>query len=160
MRRTLDRGKVRMPVFGNLFKVIYTARFARTLSSLYSSGMPIATAIATAGNTIGNRYIEEQFEEVVTQVRSGVPLSQALHSVDGFQKKLASTVQIGEESGRLDLMLDSIASSLEDEAEQATKRIVTLLEPILIVFMAVIVGFIMIAVMLPIYQSYASIENS
>lgn len=65
-----------------------------------------------------------------------------------------------EESGRLDLMLDSIASSLEDEAEQATKRIVTLLEPILIVFMAVIVGFIMIAVMLPIYQSYASIENS
>lgn len=160
VRRTLDRGKVRMPVFGNLFKVIYTARFARTLSSLYSSGMPIATAIATAGNTIGNRYIEEQFEEVVTQVRSGVPLSQALHSVDGFQKKLASTVQIGEESGRLDLMLDSIASSLEDEAEQATKRIVTLLEPILIVFMAVIVGFIMIAVMLPIYQSYASIENS
>lgn len=80
--------------------------------------------------------------------------------MDGFQKKLASTVQIGEESGRLDLMLDSIASSLEDEAEQATKRIVTLLEPILIVFMAVIVGFIMIAVMLPIYQSYASIENS
>lgn len=70
---------------------------------------------------------------MVTQVRSGVPLSQALHSVDGFQKKLASTVQIGEESGRLDLMLDSIASSLEDEAEQATKRIVTLLEPILIV---------------------------
>ena len=160
VRRTLDRGKVRMPVFGNLFKVIYTARFARTLSSLYSSGMPISTAIATAGNTIGNRYIEEQFEEVVTQVRSGVPLSQALHGVDGFQKKLASTVQIGEESGRLDLMLDSIASSLEDEAEQATKRIVTLLEPILIVFMAVIVGFIMIAVMLPIYQSYASIENS
>ena len=104
--------------------------------------------------------MEEQFGEVVTKVRSGVPLSQALHGVDGIQKKLASTVQIGEESGRLDLMLDSIASTLEDEAEQATKRIVTLMEPILIIVMAVIVGFIMMAVMLPIYESYSAIENS
>lgn len=160
VRRTLDRGKVKMPVFGNLFQVIYTARFARTLSSLYTSGMPIAMAIATAGNTIGNAYVEEQFGEVVTKARSGVPLSQALHGVDGIQKKLASTVQIGEESGRLDLMLDSIASTLEDEAEQATKRIVTLMEPILIIVMAVIVGFIMMAVMLPIYESYSAIENS
>lgn len=160
VRRTLDQGKIKMPLFGKLFQVIYTARFARTLSSLYASGMPIAVAIATAGETIGNRYVEEQFEDVVIKVRSGMPLSQALQSVDGLQKKLSSTVQIGEESGRLDLMLDSIAATLEDEAEQATKRMVTLLEPILIIIMAVIVGFIMMAVMLPIYQSYAAIENS
>ena len=75
-------------------------------------------------------------------------------------RKLSSTILIGEESGRLDTMLDSIAVTLEDEAEQATKRMVTLLEPILIIFMALIVGFIMIAVMLPIYQSYAAIENA
>ena len=160
VRRTLDRNKVRMPVFGKLFQVIYTARFARTLSSLYTSGMPIAVAIGTAGKTIGNSYVEDQFEDVVTKVRSGMPLSQALHDVDGIQKKLASTVQIGEESGRLDLMLDSIAATLEDEAEQATKRMVTLLEPILIIIMAVLVGFIMMAVMLPIYESYSAIENS
>ncbi len=160
VRRKLDYRKVHLPAFGKLFKVVYTARFARTLSSLYSSGMPIATAIGIAGNTIGNKYIEEQFEQVVTLVRSGIPLSQALREVDGLQKKLASTILVGEESGRLDVMLDSIAVSMEEEAEQATKRMVTLLEPILIVFMALIVGFIMIAVMLPIYQSYAAIENS
>lgn len=160
VRHQLDYRKVHMPGFGKLFKVVYTARFARTLSSLYSSGMPIATAIGIAGKTIGNKYIEEQFEEVVMHVRSGIPLSQALREVDGFQKKLASTILVGEESGRLDTMLDSIAVSLEEEAEQATKKMVTLLEPILIVFMALIVGFIMIAVMLPIYQSYAAIENS
>lgn len=160
VRRQLDYRKVHIAGFGKLFKVVYTARFARTLSSLYSSGMPIATAIAIAGNTIGNKYIEEQFEQVVTMVRSGVPLSQALREVDGLQRKLASTILVGEESGRLDVMLDSIAVTLEEEAEQATKRMVTLLEPILIIFMAVIVGFIMIAVMLPIYQSYAAIENS
>lgn len=152
--------KVHLPIFGKLFKVVYTARFARTLSSLYSSGMPIALAISVAGKTIGNVYIEEQFEEVVTEVRSGVPLSRALRQVDGLMKKLASTILVGEESGRLDVMLDSIAVSMEEEAEQATKQMVTLLEPILIIFMALIVGFIMIAVMLPIYQSYAAIENA
>lgn len=93
-------------------------------------------------------------------VRSGIPLSQALKEVDGLMKKLSSTILIGEESGCLDTMLDSIAETLESEAEQATKRMVTLLEPLLIVFMALIVGFIMIAVMLPIYQSYAAIENA
>ena len=160
VRHQIDYRKVHLPIFGKLFKVVYTARFARTLSSLYSSGMPIALAISVAGKTIGNVYIEEQFEEVVTEVRSGVPLSRALRQVDGLMKKLASTILVGEESGRLDVMLDSMAVSMEEESEQATKQMVTLLEPILIIFMALIVGFIMIAVMLPIYQSYAAIENA
>ena len=93
-------------------------------------------------------------------VRSGVPLSQGLREVDGLLKKLSSTILVGEESGRLDVMLDSIAETLESDAEQATKRMVTLLEPILIIFMALIVGCIMIGVMLPIYQSYSAIENA
>lgn len=160
VREQVDYRKVHLPAFGKLFKVVYTARFARTLSSLYSSGMPLAQAIGIAGDTIGNRYVEGQFEQVVTLVRSGVPLSQALHDVDGLLKKLSSTILVGEESGRLDVMLDSIAVTLEDDAEQATKRMVTLLEPLLIVFMALVVGMIMIGVMLPIYQSYAAIENA
>lgn len=160
VRRQIDYRKVHLPAFGKLFKVIYTARFARTLSSLYSSGMPLASAIGIAAKTIGNGYVESQFDEVVTMVRSGVPLSEGMKQVDGLMKKLSSTIQIGEESGRLDVMLDSIAVTLEDEAEQATKRMVTLLEPILIIMMALVVGFIMIAVMLPIYQSYSAIENS
>ena len=93
-------------------------------------------------------------------VRGGVPLSQGLREVDGLMKKLSSTILVGEESGRLDVMLDSIAETLEADAEQATKRMVTLLEPILIIFMALIVGCIMIGVMLPIYQSYSAIENA
>lgn len=160
VRWGVDYLKVHMYGFGKLCKVIYTARFARTLSSLYSSGMPIATALGIAGNTIGNRYVEEQFEQVTVQVRSGVPLSQALAGVDGLMKKLSSTIRIGEESGRLDTMLDSIAEALEVESEAATKRIVTLLEPILICVMACVVAFIMVAVMLPIYQSYSALEAS
>ncbi len=160
IRRVTDYLKIHMPVVGRLNKIIYTARFARTLSSLYSSGMPILAALQTAGRTIGNVYVEEQFEQVTAEVRSGVALSQALKQVDGLVRKLASTILVGEESGRLDTMLDSIALTMEDEAEAATKRMMTLLEPVLICLMAVVVGFIIIAVMLPIYESYAAIESA
>lgn len=160
VRRGVDWLKVHMWGFGKLVKVVYTARFARTLSSLYSSGMPLVSAVGVAAKTIGNGYVESQFDEVITMVRGGVPLSQGLREVDGLLKKLSSTILVGEESGRLDVMLDSIAETLESDAEQATKRMVTLLEPILIIFMALIVGCIMIGVMLPIYQSYSAIENA
>ena len=160
VRRGVDWLKVHMWGFGKLFKVVYTARFARTLSSLYSSGMPLVSAVGVAAKTIGIGYVESQFDEVITMVRGGVPLSQGLREVDGLLKKLSSTILVGEESGRLDVMLDSIAETLESDAEQATKRMVTLLEPILIIFMALIVGCIMIGVMLPIYQSYSTIENA
>ena len=160
VRRGVDWMTVHMWGFGKLFKVVYTARFARTLSSLYSSGMPLVSAVGVAAKTIGNGYVESQFDEVITMVRGGVPLSQGLREVDGLLKKLSSTILVGEESGRLDVMLDSIAETLEADAEQATKRMVTLLEPILIIFMALIVGCIMIGVMLPIYQSYSAIENA
>lgn len=160
VRRTIDYIKVHMPVIGRLNRVIYTARFARTLSSLYSSGMPIASALQTAGGTVGNLYVEQQFEKVIGMVRSGVPLSRALKEVDGFLRKLSSTILVGEESGRLDVMLDSIAMTMEQEAEEATKRLVTLLEPVLICVMALLVGFIIVAVMLPIYESYGAIEGA
>lgn len=160
VRRTLDYIKVHMPVAGKLNKVIYTARFARTLSSLYSSGMPIVSALEMAGGTVGNLYIQEQFGEVVTAVRSGIPLSTSLREVDGFVRKLSSTILVGEESGRLDTMLDSIAVSMEEDAEAATKRLVTMLEPVLICVMALMVAFIIIAVMLPIYESYGAIEGA
>ncbi len=156
----MDSVKVHIPVVGKLNKVIYTARFARTLSSLYSSGMPIASALQTAGDTVGNVYVQAQFEQVIAMVRSGIPLSQALREVDGFLRKLSSSILVGEESGRLDSMLDSIALTTEEEAEAATKRLVTMLEPVLICIMALLVGFIIVAVMLPIYESYNAIEGA
>ena len=156
----MDYLKVHAPIFGKLNKVIYTARFARTLSSLYSSGMSVVNSLKLAAETIGNQYVEEQFAQVSVKVRSGVPLSEALQDVDGLMKKLSSTILVGEESGRLDTMLDSIAQSMEMEAQEATKRMVTLLEPLMICVMALLVGFVVVAVMLPIYESYGAIENA
>ena len=160
VRLEMDRRKLKMPVFGPLNQVICTARFARTISSLYSSGLPIITALQTARDTIGNAYIVSQFDGVLVQVRSGVSLSAALETVDGFQRKLCSSIAVGEETGRLDSMLDSIADSMEYDAQQASKRMMTILEPMLIVLMAFVVGFIIIAVMSPIIGSYSAIESS
>ena len=160
VRLALDRGKLTMPVFGKLNRIICTARFARTISSLYASGLPIITALQTARDTIGNAYIVSQFDAVLAQVRSGVSLSAALESVDGFQRKLCSSIAVGEETGQLDSMLDSIADSMEYDAQQASRRMMTILEPMLIVLMAFVVGFIIIAVMSPIIGSYSAIESS
>ncbi|MEF9940709.1 MAG: type II secretion system F family protein [Lachnospiraceae bacterium] len=154
-----DKAKLSIPVIGKLLRKIYTARFARTLSSLYSSGLPIVTALQVGSKTIGNAYIESQFGDVIARVRSGEALSQSLMQVDGFQKKMASTILVGEETGSLDTMLDSIADHLDYEAERALEQLVTMLEPAMIILMAIIVGFVMIAVILPIYQSYAAIEQ-
>ena len=156
----LDYCMVHLPKIGKLFKVIYTARFARTMSSLYSSGISIVQCLDIASHTIGNRYIESQFKQVIADTMAGEKLSISLGKVDGFVKKLESSIRVGEEAGSLETMLDSIADDMEFESERAIETMVAYLEPVMIVVMAVIVGFIMISVIVPIYQSYQTIGSS
>lgn len=155
-----DKVKVHLPVFGKLLKSIYTARFGRTLSSLYSAGLPIVTALQVSRSTVGNSYIEGQFDKVISLVRAGGALSDGLDQIDGFNRKLAASIRVGEETGSLDTMLDTIADTLDYEAEQAMNRMVTFIEPVMIVIMAVVVGFVIISVIQPIYGSYNAIEYS
>jgi type IV pilus assembly protein PilC len=156
VRLQVDKFKVKGPL-GKLQKVIYSARFARTMSSLYSAGIPIDQCLAIGRQTIGNTYIEKQFGEVIKRVQAGGLLSDALEEVDGFVSKLSSVVRVGEETGALDSMLVSAADNLDFASEQALNRMVKYVEPVMIVIMAVIVGSIMIGVILPIYQSYSTI---
>ena len=142
---------------GKLNKTIYSARFARTLSSLYSAGIPVDRCVSIACQTIGNKYVEKQFNQVNRDLQAGVALSDAIEKVDGFIIKLPSVIRVGEETGMLDKMLTSIANDLDFKAEQAMGRLVKYIEPVTIIIMAVIVGFVMIGVITPIYQSYSSI---
>ncbi len=160
VRTWLDQIKLKIPVIGRLLMVIYTARFARNLSSLYSSGIPIITAMQISRKTIGNSYIERQFDGAIACLRAGGSLSDALEKIKGFRKKLSSVVRVGEESGDLVQMLDAMADSFDYESEMAVNRMISYLEPVLITLMAVLIGFIMIAVMLPIYESYSAIGSS
>ncbi|MBQ9608256.1 MAG: type II secretion system F family protein [Lachnospiraceae bacterium] len=155
-----DKLEIHLPVIGKLRKVIYTARFARTLSSLYSAGISIINCLLISRNTIGNSYIEKQFDQVIADVKSGSNLSEAIDRVDGFTKKLSSSIMVGEETGALDSMLVSTANQMEYDSEVALNKLVSYLEPVMIVFMAFIVGFIIISVIQPIYGSYAQISQS
>ena len=156
VRYKLDKLKLKIFIIGKLMRTVYTARFARTLSSLYSSGLSILTALQICRGTIGNSYIAAQFEDMIKNVRNGSALSEAIEQIDGYDKKLSSTVLIGEESGQLEHMLLAVADSFDYEAEQATARLSSMLEPILIILMAVLVGTVIFSVMLPIIKMYGN----
>lgn len=157
IRRLLGKLLLKLPIVGKLFKVIYTARFARIVSSLYSNGLELVKALSIAVSMIENVYIEEQFTAVLEDVRDGASLSAALSAVDGFDDRLITSIYIGEESGALNVVLVNLADGFDYEAEEATKRLITLIEPVMIVVLAVIIGYIMISVMIPIYQYYQTI---
>lgn len=155
-----DEWKLKIPIVGKLLSIIYTARFARSLSSLYCAGIPIVTAMQVVKRTIGNLYIESQFDRAINLLREGRNLSEAVDYIYGFRRKLASVIRVGEESGDLPMMLDSLADSFDYESEIAVNRLISYLEPVLIVIMALVIGFIMVAVMLPIYDSYSAIGTN
>jgi len=150
---------IKIPNIGKLMKTIFTARFARTLSSLYVSGIPMIQALTVAQATIGNKYIEAQFKDVIEHLGNGRTLSQAISIVDGFETKLKSTIMIGEESGRLESMLESVADQFDYDSEMASQRMVAMLEPMFIVIMAGVVGFVVISVIMPIFSMYGTIAG-
>lgn len=158
VRYSLDKMKLKVPKIGKLKKIIYTARFSRTLSSLYSSGLSMVKALNICSTTIGNSYIESQFQKAIEKVRNGETLSSAIQEIDGFDIKLSLSILVGQESGQLDKMLDIVSDSFDYEAEQATTKLLTFLEPVLIIFMAVIVGFIALSVLLPIISLYQNVK--
>ncbi len=156
----LAKLELHMPKIGYLRRIIYTARFSRTLSSLYSAGISVLSCIEIAKTTIGNAYIEKQFDTVFADIKGGESMSAAVEKVDGFTQKLPASISVGEETGALDKMLVALASQMEYDSDQAIQRMVGMLEPLMIVVMALVVGFIMIAVIQPIYGSYDAIASS
>ena len=156
VRYQIDKFKT-IGKWGKLTKVIYSARFARTLSSLYAGGIPIYNCIDIAKSTIGNSYIEAQFDEVLKKVSGGSSVSDAIRDVNGFVSKLPSSIKIGEETGMLAPMLESVANDLDFYSRQALVKLTSYIEPVMIVVMAVIVGFVIISVIQPIYNSYSTI---
>ena len=154
VRLWVDRKKLKIKKFGRLLSIIYTARFARTLCSLYSSGIGIVTALMITRSTIGNKYLESQFDHVIRSVRNGTSLSNSISEIDGFDPKLTSSIYVGEESGRLGDILTSLADDFDYEAEVASTQLVAIMEPLMIIVLALIILVVVLAVILPIYSIY------
>lgn len=154
VRLWVDKKKLKIKKFGRLLSIIYTARFARTLCSLYSSGIGIVTALMITRTTVGNKYLESQFDQVIRNVRNGTSLSNSISEIDGFDPKLTSSIYVGEESGRLGEILTSLADDFDYEAEVASTQLVAIMEPLMIIVLAVIILIVVLAVILPIYSIY------
>ncbi len=159
VRRLLDRAKLRMPILSGIYQTLYTARFARGLSSLYSSGLSMLQALQICKGLIGNTYMEEQFDTMITDVKNGVSLSKTMNKSKGWDSKLIASIYVGEESGRINEILDTLADSFDYEAQQATQRLIGILEPVMIICIAVIVGYVVMSVMMPILQYYQSMSH-
>lgn len=148
---------LRLPVIGNTITKISAVRFSRTLSTLLSSGMTLIQSLEIVIQVVGNRVIMEGLNITKEDIRKGMPLSQSLRKANVLPPMVYSMISIGEESGSIEDMLTKTSEYYDDEVESAIQKMVSLLEPILIVFMGVIVGFIIISIMLPMLEIYQSI---
>lgn len=147
-----DKLKLNMPILGKLFRKIYMARFARTLGSLVSSGVPLLEALAISAEAVNNTVLSAIILKASDEVKSGKTLSSALSKNEYFLKLVPQMIHVGEESGTLGAMLDKVATFYEEEVEQTVKNLSTIIEPVLMIVLGGMVFFIIIAILYPIYS--------
>lgn len=147
-----DRILLKLPVFGNLIKKVSVARFTRTLGTLLNSGVPILDALEICAKSSGNKVVEEIVMGVKTEVASGRTVAEPLSKSPFFPPMVCQMISVGESTGALDQMLIKIADFYDDEVDSAVANLTTLLEPMLMVFLGITIGYIVIALYLPIFK--------
>ena len=152
--------KLNVPLFKRMFWRLYNARFARTASNLMSAGVSIQDTLQISSEAMNNVVLEKEIKEVSEKVKQGKTLSSSLKNLSYILPLVPQMASIGEESGKIDEMLAKAAQVYEDELEEQIRTISTLIEPVLMVVMAVMVGFIIVAVLFPIYAIVNDVQGS
>lgn len=148
-RIIMDEFQLKLPVIGMLVRKVAVARFARTLGTLISSGVPILQALDITKDTAGNEIIARAIGSVHDSIKEGESIAKPLEASGVFPLMVVNMIDVGEETGSLDRMLIKVADTYEEEVDISIGALTSLLEPLLIVFMGIIVGFIVIAMFLP-----------
>jgi len=156
-RAFFDGLKLKLPVIKGTTVKIITSRFTRTLSTLMDSGIPLIKSMEVVAKVVNNLPVEEKIEDGIEEIRKGVPLSRAIQNVGVFPPMVDSMIRIGEESGSLDEVLLKTADFYDEEVETSLTKLTTLIEPIMIVGMAIVIGFIVIAMYLPMFDMMKTI---
>lgn len=152
-----DTAKLKIPKLGKLMRIVYTARFANSMATLYSSGIPMMRALEISCEILSNTYYEHHFVGVIERVGSGQSLASAAEVTPLFDSMFISLIYIGEEAGTLDQVLQQASDYYDVEAQTALEQMVAMLEPAMIVVLAIVIGFIVASVILPIYGMYGQI---
>ena len=148
----LDRFKLNLPIVGSIWQRYQIAVFSRMMSTLLSGGLPLVTALETAGQSMASRLIVRGIREASKSVREGQTLAQSLEQTGVFPDLAVEMVEVGEATGALPTMLSSIAEFYEEDVQSALSAAMSLIEPAILVFMGVVVGFILISLYLPIFS--------
>lgn len=148
---------LRLPVFGDLFKKVAISRFSRTFSTLIKSGVPILGALEIVAATSGNQIIENAINNAKESVRKGETLSEPLSKTNVFPPMVTRMIGIGEKSGALEALLEKISEFYDSQVKSAVESLTSMIEPLMIAMMGVIVGGIVIAIMLPIFEIQKSV---
>ena len=151
-RRVIDRALLRTPVLGDILRKVAVARFCRTLSTLMASGVPILDGLDITARTAGNSIIEDAIQVTRSSIERGETISGPLRETNVFPSMVVQMINVGETTGALDAMLSKIADFYEEEVDTAVAGLLTLMEPVMIAFLGVIVGGIVIAMYLPIFD--------
>lgn len=151
-----DRLVLRLPIFGQMVSKQSIARFSRTLGGLLSSGITILKALAVVERTVGNRVIAEAVRDALEEVRRGQNLSVPLRQSGAFPPMVLEMIAVGEETGTMEEMLGKVADFFEEEVQRTAERLSSSLEPIIIVGLALTVGFIVASMMLPIFNLWSA----
>ncbi|MBQ3162232.1 MAG: type II secretion system F family protein [Oscillospiraceae bacterium] len=157
VRFKFDKLICKMPKVGPLVVKVYTGKFARTLSSLYSSGIPMVEALERSAAILNNSFIENAFATVVDEVKQGEQLSVSIQRTGIFESMFCSIIFVGEESGALDTILEKSAGFYEDESDSAIQRLVGLIEPVMIIFMGAAIGLVIAGILPALYNSMENI---
>ena len=152
MQMAIDRAALKLPVFGDLIHKATVARWTRTLSTMFAAGVPLVEALDSVGGASGNAVFTQATEQIQRDVATGAALTSSMQASGIFPNMVLQMASIGEESGSLDQMLGKVADFYEQEVDEAVKGLSSLMEPIIIVVLGTIIGGIVVAMYLPIFN--------
>jgi type IV pilus assembly protein PilC len=159
-RLAVDKAKLRLPVFGSLFRKLAMSRFSRNLGLLLNVGVPVMQALSVVGETTGNEVINLAMRDVQAAVRDGQPMSSALRRHKIFPEMVTQMIEVGEESGQISQMLDKVADFYDREVDSAAESLTASIEPIMVLVMGAVVGGMVICLYLPMFTIYQNIQSN
>lgn len=151
-RLAIDRFKLKIPIMGNLLRKSIIARFSRTLGTLLNSGVPILDSLEITAKTAGNKVIYNAIRQAVTAIAQGDTIAQPLQDTGVFPPMVVQMISVGEKTGGLDEMLEKVADFYEDEVDAAVDALTSIIEPVVIVVMGAVIGFVLISMYLPMFD--------
>ena len=157
-RRLVDTALLKAPVFGSLIEKVAVASFARTLATLVSSGVPILDGLAITARITGNKVMEDAVLTAIERIKQGSTIAEPLRDQTVFAPMVVQMIEVGENAGALDVMLNKIADFYDDEVNHAVEALTSLLEPLLMVVLGALIGFMLIAMYLPIFEMAGTLD--